>query len=62
MSDQTTPAEGSSDEVARLLAIQIRLQVENQAQAIRAMKDAGLSNSRIAQLLGTSPATVRNTK
>jgi DNA-binding transcriptional regulator YiaG len=62
MTDNTAPSENAIDEVARLLAIQIRLQVETQVQAIRAMKDAGLSDARIAELLGTSTATVRNTK
>jgi hypothetical protein len=50
--------EKSDDEVARLLALQIRLSVGNQARAIVELSKAGIRPSRIADLLGTSPGTV----
>lgn len=46
------------DEIVRLLAVQIRLQVPTQTEAITAMAEAGLGPSRIAELLGTSSNTV----
>lgn len=46
------------DEVARLLATLIRLQLETQADAIRELDRVGLGPTRIAQLLGTTPNTV----
>jgi DNA-binding NarL/FixJ family response regulator len=49
------------DEIARLLATQIRLSLPNQTQAILELNRAGLSNQRIAELLGTSPATAKVT-
>ncbi len=45
------------DEIARLLAILIRLQTENQAEAILELKKAGFGVARIAELLGTAAAT-----
>lgn len=42
------------EQVARLLAVQIRLQVENQTEAILALHQAGFGNSRIGALLGTT--------
>lgn len=47
------------DEIARLLAIQIRLTLGNQRQAIIELDKAGIGQSRIATLLGTSPGTVK---
>lgn len=47
------------DEVARLLATQIRLTLGNQRQAIIELDRAGLGQARIATLLGTSPGTVK---
>jgi DNA-binding NarL/FixJ family response regulator len=49
------------EEVARLLAIQIRLGLPNQTQAILELNRAGFGPTRIAQLLGTSPATAKVT-
>lgn len=48
----------SQDEIARLLATLIRLQTENQSQAITELSKAGIGPTRIAQLLGTSAGTV----
>lgn len=59
-SNQTSPDQ-AQDEVARLLAIQLRLQLGNQALTIVEMNKAGFSNSRIAALFGTSPDTVKVT-
>jgi hypothetical protein len=49
------------EEIARLLALQIRLQVENQTAAILALHRAGFSPPRITQLLGLSQDTARAT-
>lgn len=51
----------SCDEVARLLAILVRLQVPNQAHAIRELGKAGIGPKRIAELLGTTANTVNVT-
>jgi hypothetical protein len=40
------------------VALQIRLQLGNQSQAIIEMDRAGLGAGRIAELLGTTPNTV----
>lgn len=61
MSRNQTSPDQAQDEVARLLAIQLRLQLGNQALTIVEMNKAGFSNSRIATLLGTSPDTVKVT-
>ena len=53
-------AEGC-DEVARLLAILIRLRVPTQADAIRELGKAGIGPKRIAELLGTTANTVHVT-
>ncbi len=49
----------SLDEVGRLLATLIRLQLPTQADAIRELGKAGLGPKRIAELLGTTPNTVQ---
>lgn len=49
------------DEVARLLAILIRLQLPTQADAIRELGKAGIGPTRIAELLGTTANTVNVT-
>ena len=54
-------AEGC-DEVARLLAILIRLRVPTQADAIRELGKAGIGPKRIAELLGTTANTVHVTR
>jgi DNA-directed RNA polymerase specialized sigma24 family protein len=49
------------EEVARLLAIQIRLALPSQTQAILELNRSGFGPTRIAELLGTSPATAKVT-
>ena len=51
----------SYDEVARLLAILIRLQVSTQADAIRELGKVGIGPKRIAELLGTTANTANVT-
>ena len=51
----------SCDEVARLLAILVRLQMPTQADAIRELARAGIGPKRIAELLGTTANTVHVT-
>jgi hypothetical protein len=55
-------AEASLDDVARLLALMIRRSMDTQTEAILAFRQAGLSVPRIAELLGTTPDTVRVTR
>lgn len=50
------------DEIVRLLALSLRESMENQTEAILAFSQAGLESSRIAELLGTTAATVRATR
>lgn len=59
MSDRTDEL---LDEIVRLLALSLRQGMENQTEAILAFDQAGLDGSRIAELVGTTPATVRATK
>lgn len=47
------------DELVRLQVLNLRRSMSNQAEAIIELGNAGFSNTRIADLLGTSPATVR---
>lgn len=47
----------SLDEVARLLAILVRLHVPTQADAIRELGKVGIGPKRIAELLGTTANT-----
>ncbi|MCI0636282.1 MAG: hypothetical protein L0206_20565 [Actinobacteria bacterium] len=47
-----------TEELVRLIALQIRLQLGNQSQAIVEMDRAGLGAARIAELLGTTANTV----
>jgi DNA-directed RNA polymerase specialized sigma24 family protein len=46
------------EELVRLTALQIRLQLGNQTEAIIELDRAGLGAARIAELLGTTPNTV----
>jgi len=46
------------EEIVRLQALQIRYLFPSQADASVALHKAGFPASRIAQLLGTTPATV----
>jgi DNA-directed RNA polymerase specialized sigma24 family protein len=56
------PAEDTDymDQLVRLQVLQLRRSHESQAETIIELADAGFSSARIAELLGTSPATVRN--
>ena len=45
------------EEQVRLLAILVRLQLGNQADAIRELSKSDFGPTRIAQLLGTTPGT-----
>lgn len=45
------------DEVVRLFALSLRQGMESQTEAILAFSQAGLETGRIAELLGTTPAT-----
>lgn len=49
------------EEIVRLLALQIRMKFESQADAIRELGKAGFGPTRIAELLGTTPGTVNVT-
>lgn len=46
------------EEIVRLLALQVRLSFESQADAIRELHKSGFGPSRIAELLGTTSGTV----
>lgn len=48
----------SQEEIVRLLALQIRMNCETQADAIRELSRAGFGPARIAELLGTTAGTV----
>jgi hypothetical protein len=58
----TERSEELLDELVRLVAYALRRDLENQAEAIRAFREVGLEPGRIAELLGTTAATVRGTK
>jgi DNA-binding CsgD family transcriptional regulator len=58
----TERAEQLLDEIVRLMALSIRKDMGSQTEAILAFSQAGLDPARIAELLGTTPATVRSTK
>jgi DNA-directed RNA polymerase specialized sigma24 family protein len=47
-----------AEELVRLLAIQVRLLLGNQTEAIIELGRLGFGASRIAELLGTTPNTV----
>jgi DNA-binding NarL/FixJ family response regulator len=49
------------DEIVRLLAIQLRMQLGSQARTIAELSRAGFGPTRIAQLLGTTANTVNVT-
>ena len=51
----------AQEEIVRLLALQIRMQFESQAEAILELSKAGFGPTRIAELLGTTPGTVNVT-
>lgn len=58
MADTTARTLDPLDEVARLLALQIRLELDSQNAAIVELGRLGFGYRRIAELLGTSPNTV----
>jgi DNA-directed RNA polymerase specialized sigma24 family protein len=51
----------AQEEIARLLAIQLRLQLGSQSEAIQELNKVGFGPSRIADLLGTTSNTVNVT-
>ena len=53
-----TPEHDPLDELVRLQVLLLRRQSETQADTIVELKKAGFSSARIADLLGTTPATV----
>jgi hypothetical protein len=48
------------DELVRLVALSIRKGMETQAESIAAFAGAGIRTPRIAELLGTTTATVNS--
>jgi hypothetical protein len=52
------PVSENSDEIVRLLALLVRLQLPSQATAIERLNQVGFSPTRIAALLGTNPNVV----
>lgn len=50
------------DEMIRLIALSVRQGMETQSEAIVAFAQIGLESPRIAELLGTTSATVRATR
>jgi transcriptional regulator with XRE-family HTH domain len=60
---QATSVEpGSVDELTRVLALTLKYQGIPQAVLVHDMSGAGMSPSRIAELLGTTPNTVSQAK
>lgn len=47
------------DELVRLQVMQLRRTMSNQAEVIVELGQAGFSQSRIAELVGTTPGTVK---
>ena len=54
-----TDAVDPVDELVRLQVLALRKTHESQSETIAELSKAGFSNARIADLLGTSPATVK---
>jgi DNA-directed RNA polymerase specialized sigma24 family protein len=50
------------DEIVRLLALSLRRTTDNQTEAILLLSQAKLEPNRIAELVGTTPGTVRSTQ
>jgi DNA-directed RNA polymerase specialized sigma24 family protein len=48
------------DELVRLKVLEVRRGLDSQNAAILELDRAGFGANRIAELIGTSPATVRN--
>lgn len=51
----------TQEEIVRLLALQVRIGLPSQSDAIRELNRSGFGPSRIAELLGTTPNTVNVT-
>lgn len=51
----------TQEEIVRLLALQVRMALPSQSDAIRELGRSGFGPSRIAELLGTTPNTVNVT-
>jgi hypothetical protein len=51
----------TQEEMIRLLALQVRLALPSQSEAIRELSRSGFGPSRIAELLGTTANTVNVT-
>jgi len=51
----------TQEEIVRLLALELRLMLPNQTEAIRQLNRQGFGPSRIAELLGTTSNTVNVT-
>lgn len=49
------------EELVRLMAIDLRLRMQSQGEAIQELNKAGFGPTRIAELLGTTPNTVNVT-
>ena len=58
MADKAAPVD-HADELVRLKTLELRRTAESQAELILEMSAVGFSNSRIAELLGTTTGTVR---
>jgi hypothetical protein len=50
------------DEIVRLLALSLRRTTDNQIEAILLLSQAKIEPNRIAELVGTTRATVRSTQ
>lgn len=46
------------DQLVRLHALQVKLAMQSQAEAIVEMNKVGIGPSRIAEIMGTTPGTV----
>lgn len=55
-------AEKRLDEIVRLLALSLRRTTQNQTEAILLLSEAKLEPNRIAELVGTTAASVRATQ
>lgn len=55
-----TASTDACDDLVRLKILELRRTSESQAELILEMAAAGFTNSRIAELVGTTPDTVRS--
>ena len=61
MASRSERTPDGQDEIARLLALQVRLQIGSQGETIQELSKIGFGPSRIAELLGTTSNTVNVT-